>query len=115
MVVMVGEQQEQQRNVALARANEIRTARKLMREQAKLGVLDVGEILLAPPEELGTMRVGDVIQWTPGIGEWRMKRIIAGLTRSNVKMCHLGEGTRRRLVERLREGGEFNAYTPHAT
>lgn len=111
-MMAIGTEQERQRSVALARANEIRTARKVIREQAKEGIVDVGELLLLPPDVLDTMKVGDVIQWAPGIGEWRMKRILAGLARSNAKVSHLGIATRRRIVERLREGGEWNAYQP---
>lgn len=112
MTVIEQTEQEQQRNVALARANQVRTARRRMREQTKAGDLDLGDVLLAPPDVLDTMSVGDVIQWAPGIGEWRMQRLVAGLARPNAKLAHLGDTTRRRIVERLRDGGEWNAYRP---
>jgi hypothetical protein len=101
-----------QRNAALKRANEIRTTRKNMREEAKEHRLDVGDVLLAPPAVLDTAKIGDIVMWVPGVGEWRMKRILHGLARPNVKVSHLGEATRRRIVDRLRDGCEWNAYHP---
>jgi hypothetical protein len=95
-------QQQHQRNLALARANKVRTARKVMREQAKAGELDVCEVLMDPPATIDTARIDDVVMWAPGIGGWRTKRILSGLARSDAKVSHLGQATRSRIVERLR-------------
>jgi hypothetical protein len=105
----------EQRNLALARANEVRTARATMKGRAKAGELDVCEVLMDPPSTLDTARIGDVVKWAPGIGDWRAKRILNGLARSNAKLEHLGDATRQRIATRLSfqlNGGEWNGYTP---
>jgi hypothetical protein len=106
----------EQRNMALLRANEVRTARARMKGEAKAGELDVCAVLIDPPSTVLTAKVGDVVKWAPGIGDWRAKRILNGLARANARMSHLGEATRQRIASRLSfyldDGGEWNGYTP---
>jgi hypothetical protein len=106
----------EQRNLALVRANQVRTARATMKGQAKAGELDVCAVLRDPPSTILTANVGDVVKWAPGIGDWRAKRILNGLARANAKVSHLGEATRQRIASRLSDylddGGEWNGYTP---
>lgn len=92
-----------QRQLALAQANRIRSARARMKEQIKAGELDVCDLILEPPAVLASAQIGDVVEWAPGIGRWRAQKILGGVVRTAARMESLGDFTRRRVVDRIHE------------
>lgn len=98
-----------QRKAALGRANEVRTARKEIKEQLAHGELELAELIQHPPEEVETAELGDVLMWMPGIGRTRVRKIVAdsSVTR-NVLMGHLSYATR------LRISASLEAHSPIA-
>lgn len=101
-MTVVVDQAWEQRHRALQRANAVRTARRMLKEQAKAGEVDVGQLILDPPATLDTAKIGDVVLYAPGIGDWRQMRILVGLARPTARLEMLGIKTRERIVGRLR-------------
>lgn len=94
----------EQRRAALDRANEVRTARKEIKEQLANGELELTDLIQHPPVEVETAELGDVLMWMPGIGRTRVRKILAGGGASwSVLMGHLSYGTRARLSASLED------------
>lgn len=92
----------EQRARALSRANEVRTARKEIKEQLATRELELVELITAPPEEVESAKLGDVLEWMPGIGRSRVKKILAETgVGPGVLMGHLSDVTRTRICARL--------------
>jgi hypothetical protein len=91
-----------QRDRALQKANEVRVARKELKEQIKAGERTVVDIIESPPAYLSTAPIGDVVMWEPGIGRWRAGKVINGLARMSTPVDRLSPKTRQRIAERLR-------------
>jgi hypothetical protein len=95
-----------QREAALAKGNRIRTARKQIKEELAAGERELAELILDPPDAILTAKVGDVLEWMPGIGYWRAGKILGpgsespGVGRA-VRVGHLSERTRDRIAARL--------------
>jgi hypothetical protein len=92
----------EQRRAALNRANEVRTARKEIKEQLAAGALELAELIQNPPGEVDKAEIGDVLEWMPGIGRTRVRKILAssGVSRS-VQMRYLSGATRGRIIAQL--------------
>lgn len=105
---------ELQRGAALERANRIRTARRIIKEELAAGERELAALILQPPEAIFSAKVGDVLEWQPGIGFWRAGKILAsgpgspGVGRG-VRMQALSESSRRRIVGRLADVTGFLA------
>lgn len=103
---MVGHDRVQQRERALQEANRVRTQRATIKRQLAAGEVDLTELVLEPPEEIYTVKIGSLLEWAPGIGPFRASKILMGGYGSpgvgrNVKVEHLSHSTRRRIVERI--------------
>lgn len=104
-----------QRERALRKANEVRVARKELKERIKAGELTVVDIIESPPTYLSTAPIGDVVMWEPGIGRWRAGKVINGLARMSTPVEALSPKTRTRIAERIRwlaRGPHEEADTP---
>lgn len=62
---------------ALARANEIRTARAELKRRIALGECDPTEVILDPPLAALSWSVGDLLVSQRGWGEARVRRFLA--------------------------------------
>lgn len=94
-----------QRERALIRANEIRSARREIKTRLASGELGLDELILDPPEECYTAQIGTVLEWMPGVGRWRSSRILAlqgRPLRRELVLEHLSAATRAELAERVR-------------
>ena len=61
---------------ALRRANEIRTARATLKRDLKAGRASINELLLEPPEFLGTAKVMDLLLAVPKYGRVKANKIL---------------------------------------
>ena len=102
MVNTYEEAVREQRTRALDRANEVRTRRKEIKEELASRELELAELITAPPAEVESAKVGDVLEWMPGIGRTRVKKILADTgVGPGVLMGHLSYATRMRICSRL--------------
>lgn len=87
---MSPEMKVQQRMAALAGANEIRTARAVLRKRVKAGEVSIHDLLSDPPECLLSMPTLKFVMWVPSFGDHRARSIIhtAGVMRD--PNIHLG-------------------------
>lgn len=93
---------------ALARANEIRLARKLykarLREAGRIEAQEiVADHIRKPPEWLASARVGEVIRWCPLIGPARAKSLLGMDIRPSTRVANLSKRQRTLLIHRLRQ------------
>src|SRR4051812_50192010 len=77
-VMMVLQEQQQQRREALQRANQVRSQRAEIKRQLVDGELTFAELLASPPLAIHTATIGTVLEWVPGIGHWRGGRVLGG-------------------------------------
>ena len=61
---------------ALRRANEIRTARANLKRDLKAGRASINDLLLEPPEFLGTAKVMDLLLAVPKYGRVKANKIL---------------------------------------
>lgn len=107
--MMIGEERVQQRDRALAEANRIRTARKEFKRQLADGEVELGTLLMEPPEEILTAEVGQFLEWMPGIGRWRAGKILQDrygggpIVGRAVRIEHLSLRTRERIRVRIED------------
>ena len=93
---------------ALEKANQIRTQRAQLKRDVKAGREDVAGLLLAPPHELDTMKVLDLLLATPKIGRVKAARALAKADRSgrpispSKTVAGLSDRQRRELVAWMR-------------
>lgn len=103
MVMMMDDRKLQQRREALQRANMVRLPRAALHRDAKEGRVSVPELIEDPPAVILTAEIGTVVEWAPGVGRWRSKKILDGLTRAQAHVGNLSERTRDRIADRLRD------------
>lgn len=103
---MQTEAQVAQRMSALQEANRVRIARARIKEQLLAGEVELVELVLAPPEDIFTVKIGDLLEWAPGIGPFRAGKILNGgfgkqIVGRSVAVEHLSAATRARVCERI--------------
>lgn len=92
-----------QRMKALEMANEIRTRRAQLKRDLKAGKVTIDELLLDPPEWLGSAKVFDIILAVPKYGRVKVNRILNHCRISPSKTIGgLSERQRAELVTLLR-------------
>lgn len=92
-----------QRMRALEMANEIRTKRAQLKRDLKAGRVKIDELLLNPPEWLGSAKVFDIILAVPKYGRVKVNRILNQCRISPSKTIGgLSERQRAELVALLR-------------
>lgn len=92
-----------QRREALERANEIRTYRSELKRDLKERRAHPRDLLLDPPEKLGTMKVFDILLATPKRGRIKVNKMMTQCRISPSKtMGGLSERQRGELVSMLR-------------
>ena len=72
----VPERTRAQREVALKRANEIRSGRAQLKRDLKAGRRSPHDLLLEPPEYLETMKVFDLLLACPKYGRVKVNKIL---------------------------------------
>lgn len=105
---------DEQRARALQSANQIRLRRAELRREAKAGKVDIADVIESPPDWLLTAQVGMVVEFAPGVGEWRARRILMGLAARTTRVDRLGAATRRRIANRVREMARLPYSEIHA-
>ena len=92
-----------QRMEALQRANEIRTRRAQLKRDLKAGRLSIHDLLLEPPEYIGTAKVFDMLLAVPKYGRVKANRILNQCRISPSKTIGgLSERQRSELISQLR-------------
>lgn len=92
-----------QRMRALEMANEIRTKRAQLKKDLKGGKVKIDELLLDPPEWLGSAKVFDIILAVPKFGRVKVNRVLNQCRISPSKTIGgLSERQRAELVTSLR-------------
>lgn len=88
-----------QRLRALGRANEIRSYRKELKAQVKLGERSVANVLADPESELETMKVFELLLTAPKTGRVKASRVLSQARVSPSKTVGgLSERQRRELL-----------------
>jgi hypothetical protein len=62
---------------SLARANEVRVQRAVLRANVGNGYARVSEILAAPDARTRGVTVAALLRWMPGVGTWRVQRFLS--------------------------------------
>lgn len=92
-----------QRQDALKRANEIRTARARLKRDLKAGRRRIHELILDPPEWLATAKLWDLLLAVPKYGRVKVNRILKECRISPSKTVGgLSERQRNEVVSYLR-------------
>src|SRR3954468_23299815 len=92
-----------QRMDALQRANEIRTKRAKLKRDLKAGRYSIHNLLLEPPEYVGTAKVVDMLLAVPKYGRVKVDKILRQCKISPSKTVGgLSERQRNELVSMLR-------------
>lgn len=92
-----------QRMDALARANEVRSARARLKRDLKAGRTSIDALLLSPPEYLETAKVFDMLLAVPKYGRVKVNKMLLGCRISPSKTIGgLSERQRTELVALLR-------------
>jgi S13-like H2TH domain len=92
-----------QRMEALARANEVRSARARLKRDLKAGRCAIDALLLAPPEYLETAKVFDMLLAVPKYGRVKVNKMLLGCRISSSKTIGgLSERQRAELIALLR-------------
>lgn len=79
MLVETPDRSLEQRLTALAEANRIRMWRAELKRDMKAGRADVAGLLAAPPAELGTMKVYDLLRAMPKVGVVKTRKVLRRL------------------------------------
>lgn len=96
---MVGS--DEQRAVALRKANEVRVARAKLKERLKSGTLDAGEVLADPPAIIETMKLRELLQSVPKVGKVKATRILRATHTETLPVGRVSPCTRAEIVRRL--------------
>jgi hypothetical protein len=92
-----------QRMDALAKANEIRTARAQLKRDLKAGRISIHQLLLEPPEFLETAKVMDMLLAVPKYGRVKANKVLQTCRISPSKTIGgLSDRQRAELVSLLR-------------
>ena len=107
-----------QRRTALERANEVRSARAVLKTQIKRGLVLAVEVLRSPPEYTAKMKVVDLLLAMPKTGEVKATKVLdrCGISTSRT-IGGLTERQRRELagyIERARLGMTRSDQAPLA-
>ena len=107
-----------QRLTALERANEVRSARAVLKTQIKRGLVLAVEVLRSPPEYTAKMKVVDLLLAMPKTGEVKATKVLdrCGISTSRT-IGGLTERQRRELagyIERARLGMTRSDQAPLA-
>lgn len=86
---------------ALAIANDTRIKRAHLKRDIRNGKVDICEVLLAPPEYCGAMRILDLLKALPRVGNSRAEVIVRGICRPTLEIGKMGAYTRGRLADRI--------------
>lgn len=106
-MMMVGQEARvQQRERALQEANRVRMRRADIKRQLSTGEVELAGLVMEPPEEIYTVKIGSLLEWAPGIGPFRSSKILMGGYGApgvgrNVKLEHLSHSTRQRICKRI--------------
>ena len=93
----------EQRSEALARANEVRSARKHLKEQLKQREADLAALVADYPSFLATARISDLLLALPGYGPGKAGKLLSACRISPSKtVAGLTARQRRELVEALK-------------
>lgn len=87
---------------ALQAANAVRTGRKELKRDLRIGKQDARKLLAEPPELIHTAQVGDFLRWVPWVGTVRARQIArrAGVSPSR-SVGHLSARQRAEIAARL--------------
>jgi hypothetical protein len=92
-----------QRMDALERANDVRSARKQLKRDLKVGRASVHALLLKPPEHIETMKIFDLLIALPKYGRVKVNKILTQCRISPSKTIGgLSQRQRDELVRLLR-------------
>jgi hypothetical protein len=93
----------EQRSEALARANEVRSARKHLKERLKQGEADLAALVADYPSFLAAARISDLVQALPGYGPGKVGKLLSACRISPSKtVAGLTARQRRELIEALK-------------
>lgn len=105
-------EKHEQRMGALGKANQVRISAARVGKAVKAGETDVLTLLASPPECLESMPISRIIEWQPGIGPDKRKRVLRGIiTDQNIPLKRLGEPTRSAIAAKLRALPQFRHLT----
>ena len=94
----------EQRREALLRANEVRSARKRLKEELRQGKVDLAPLLADYPSFLATARIGMLLQALPGYGPTKVGKLLSTSRISHSKtVAGLTPRQRHELVEALKK------------
>jgi hypothetical protein len=92
----------QQRLDALGRANDVRVKRARFKEELASGRRPVSSALVAPPAELHTMKVADLLLSVPTVGPVKARKLLRAVAISPSRtVAGLSERQRRELLSVL--------------
>src|SRR3712207_5188747 len=77
-----------QRMEALQRANEIRTKRAQLKRDLKAGRLSIHDLLLEPPEYIGTAKVFDMLLAVPKYGRVKVNKVLVDRKSTRLNSSH---------------------------
>lgn len=102
--MMTPERSLAQRRAALERANEVRTARKVLKAELKAGTRSIDSLLLHPPAVLLTARATDFLLMVPRYGHTKVNKLlrVCGVAPSKT-FGGLTDRQRMELVRTIRE------------
>lgn len=101
--VAVPERSLQQRMDALGRANVIRTRRAQLKRDLKAGRASARDVLLEPPEWVGTMKAFDLLLAVPKYGRVKVSKVLSQARMSPSKSVGgMSQRQRTELVSMLR-------------
>lgn len=92
----------EQRMEALARANEIRTVRRILKAEIRTGEQQVRDVLMAEiPVELESMKIWDLLGSLRGWGPERLRRVMNGAGMSHSRTLGGATARQRRALVAL--------------
>ena len=93
----------EQRTEALVRANEVRSARRHLKEQLRSGKADPAPLIEDSPSFPSTARISDLLRALPGYGPVKVDRVLSACRISPSKtMAGLTPRQRKELIEALK-------------
>ena len=94
----------EQRLAALATANRVRTARRVLKERVKSGELSLPRVLASPPPDCGGMRIEELLLASPVCGRVKADRILRSANvRADRRLDGLNRHERLRIVLAARD------------
>jgi hypothetical protein len=91
-----------QRTRALARANEVRSARATLKRELREGRIGIAQILASPPEYIATAEILDLLVAVPKLGPVKAARLLSSAYVSKSKtVAGLSARQRTELIQLL--------------